>query len=93
MSVEEAIKVWTLDGAYAPFEQNIKGSISPRKPVDFVVLRRGPRKVGPDSIKDIVVDCTYVGGVRVGQAPPNATGRRLVLPDTLFGDGDEFGQP
>jgi predicted amidohydrolase YtcJ len=90
VSVEEAIKVWTLDGAYATFEQNIKGTISPGKLADFAVLRRDPRKVDPDSIKDIVVDSTYVGGERVWQAPPNATARRMVLPDTLFGDGDEL---
>jgi predicted amidohydrolase YtcJ len=90
VSVEEAIKVWTLDGAYATFEQNIKGSISPGKLADFVVLRKDPRKVDPDSIKDIVVDSTYVGGERVWQARPNATARRLVLPDTFYGDGDEL---
>ena len=91
VNVEEAIKVWTLDGAYATFEQNIKGSITPGKLADFAVLRRDPRKVDPDSIKDIVVDSTYVGGERVWQAAPNARARRMMLPDTSYGDGDELG--
>ena len=68
VSVEEAIKVWTLDGAYATFEENVKGLISPGKLADFAVLRRDPRKVDHDTIKDIVVDSTYVGGERVWQA-------------------------
>ena len=69
VSVDEAIKVWTLDGAYATFEENIKGSITPGKLADFVVLQADPRKVAPDKIKDIVVEATYVGGQMVYSAP------------------------
>jgi len=90
VTVEEAIKVWTLDGAYATFEEQVKGSIAPGKLADFVVLRRDPRKVDPDAIKDIVVEGTYIGGERVWQAQPNASARRLPLPDAFFGDGDEW---
>ena len=70
VTVEEAIKVWTLDGAYATFEENIKGSITSGKLADFVVLDKDPRKVNPDTIKDIVIDSTYVSGKRVSQAAP-----------------------
>ncbi len=90
VSVEEAIKVWTLDGAYATFEEKIKGSIVAGKLADFAVLRKDPRKVNPDTIKDIVVDSTYLGGERVWQAAPNALATRLMLPDTFYGDGDEL---
>jgi predicted amidohydrolase YtcJ len=89
VSLEEALKVWTLDGAYATFEEHIKGSITPGKLADFVLLRKDPRKVDPDTIKDIVVDATYVGGERVWQAGPNATARRIILPEIFYGDGDE----
>ena len=68
ISVEEAIKIWTLGGAFCTFEENIKGSITPGKLADFIVLRQDPRKVDPDTIKDIVVDATYIGGVNVWQA-------------------------
>ena len=68
ISVEEAINVWTLGGAYISFEENDKGSITPGKLADFIVLRQDPRKVNPDTIKDIVVDATYIGGVNVWQA-------------------------
>jgi predicted amidohydrolase YtcJ len=90
VSVEEAIKVWTLDGAYATFEEGIKGSISPGKLADFAVLRRDPRKVPPDTIKDIVVDATYVGGEHIWQATAGALARVIHLPDTFYGDGDEL---
>ena len=90
VSVEEAIKAWTLDGAYATFEERNKGSIAAGKLADFVILRKDPRKVAPDTIKDIVVDSTYIGGERVFQAPVNATARRIMLPDALYGDADEL---
>jgi predicted amidohydrolase YtcJ len=87
VGVEEAIKVWTEDGAFATFEEKIKGSITPGKLADFVVLRADPRKVGPDAIKDIVVDSTYINGnvvftyttAKVRRPPPLG----------FFGDGDE----
>ena len=69
ISVEEAIKVWTLGGAYTSHEEDDKGSITPGKLADFIVLRKDPRDVDPDTIKDIVVDATYIGGVNVWQAP------------------------
>jgi predicted amidohydrolase YtcJ len=90
VSVEEAIKVWTLDGAYATFEEKTKGSITPGKLADFAVLRKDPRKVPPDNIKDIVVDATYVGGNNVWQAPLNATAAiHHLMPGIDYGDGDE----
>jgi len=90
VSVEEAIKVWTLDGAYATFEEQNKGSITPGKLADFAVLRKDPRRVSADTIKDIVVDGTYVGGKNVWQAP--ATMKAVVhhYDDAIaYGDGDE----
>ena len=90
IGVEEAIKVWTLDGAYATFEEQNKGSIATGKLADFAVLRKDPRKVPPDHIKDIVVDATYVGGKNVWQAPANAVAMiHHLIPGIDFGDGDE----
>src|SRR5580700_6213078 len=90
VGVEEAIKVWTLDGAYATFEERDKGSITPGKLADFAVLRKDPRKVPPDAIKDIVIDATYVGGKNAWQAPRNALAViHHLVPGIDFGDGDE----
>ena len=87
VSVDEAIKVWTLDGAYATFEENIKGSITPGKLADFVVLQKDPRKIPPDTIKDIVVEATYLGGDKVYTAPPKSVAM-IPQPPLNYGDGD-----
>ena len=87
VSVEEAIKVWTLDGAYATFEEGIKGSIAPGKLADFVVLQKDPRQVQADGLKDIVVEATYLGGQKVYSAPAK-TVAMIPQPPLNYGDGD-----
>jgi len=62
ISVDEAIAVNTIHGAYASFEESIKGSISSGKLADFVVLGDDPHTVRPDAIKDIQIVRTVVGG-------------------------------
>jgi predicted amidohydrolase YtcJ len=93
VSVDEAIKVWTLDGAYATFEDNIKGSITPGKLADFVVLEKDPCKVAPETIQDIVIEATYLGGEKVYTAPVKAVAMvpqpPLNFGDGNYGDGDE----
>ncbi|MGA3069851.1 MAG: amidohydrolase [Terracidiphilus sp.] len=93
IGVEEAIKVWTLDGAYATFEENNKGSITPGKLADFVILQKDPRAVPPDTIKDILLEATYLGGQKVYTAPEKAVAMTPQPPinygDGNYGDGDE----
>jgi predicted amidohydrolase YtcJ len=62
ISPEEAIRTWTLDAAYATFEEGIKGSIEPGKLADFVVLGADPTKVKPLNIRKIQVQQTYIDG-------------------------------
>jgi len=68
VTVDEALKINTLHGAYASFEEKIKGSITPGKLADFVVLADDPHAVDPDKIKDIKIVRTVVGGTTVYQA-------------------------
>ena len=68
ISVDEAIRVNTLNGAYASHEEAIKGSITPGKLADFVVLADDPHTVDAEKIKDIQIVRTVVGGTTVYQA-------------------------
>jgi predicted amidohydrolase YtcJ len=65
VSVEEALKIYTINGAYASFEESIKGSIEVGKLADLVVLGTDPTQVDPLTIKDIPVERTIVGGKTV----------------------------
>jgi predicted amidohydrolase YtcJ len=62
VSLEEAIRVGTLNGAYASFEENLKGSIEPGKLADLVVLGRDPFKEDPSTLVSIPVERTMTGG-------------------------------
>ncbi len=68
VSVDEAIRINTLNAAYASYEEAIKGSITPGKLADFVVLAEDPHTVDPSKIKDIQIVRTVVGGNAVYQA-------------------------
>ena len=62
ISVDEAIKVGTINGAYASYEENIKGSLEVGKLADLVILEKDPRKVDPMNIIDVPIQRTMVGG-------------------------------
>lgn len=62
ITVEEALRVGTLHGAYASFEEKEKGSIEPGKLADLVVLGKDPTRVDPTTLIDIPVERTMVGG-------------------------------
>ena len=62
ITVDEALRVNTLNGAYATREESIKGSIAPAKLADFVILAEDPHSVDPSKIKDIKIVRTVVGG-------------------------------
>lgn len=62
VSVEEAVKGYTLNAAYASFEENIKGTIEEGKLADFVVLDKNIFEIKPDEINDTEVDMTVMGG-------------------------------
>ena len=62
ITIEEAIKIGTIHGAYASYEEDIKGSITPGKLADLVVLDQDPLQVDPSQIIDIPIERTMVGG-------------------------------
>jgi predicted amidohydrolase YtcJ len=62
VTVEEALRLYTIDAAYTLFEENVKGSIEKGKLADLTVLSRDPWMVEPKEIGDIEVEMTIVGG-------------------------------
>ncbi len=68
VSVDEALRINTLNGAYNSHEEHIKGSITPGKLADFVILSDDLHAVAQDKIKDIEIVRTVVGGKTVYQA-------------------------
>jgi predicted amidohydrolase YtcJ len=68
ISVDEALRINTLNGAYNSHEEAIKGSITPGKLADFVVLAEDPHTIDQEKIKDIQIVRTVTGGATVYQA-------------------------
>ncbi len=62
MTREEALKSWTLSGAWAAFEENGKGSLAPGKLADFVMLSDDIMRVPPGEILRTRVTMTVLGG-------------------------------
>jgi predicted amidohydrolase YtcJ len=65
LTVEQALQCYTVEGAYAAFEERLRGSITPGKIADLVVLSRDPTIVPPEDLLDIAVDMTIADGQTV----------------------------
>lgn len=60
--IKEMIKMYTWNGAYASFEEDIKGSLESGKLADLVVLDRPILNIPTDEIKNITVELTMING-------------------------------
>jgi predicted amidohydrolase YtcJ len=67
IGVMEAIRLFTVNGAYASFEEDIKGSIEAGKLADLVVLNGRILDAAPERIKDLHVELTMIDGEIVYQ--------------------------
>ena len=62
MTRREALRSYTINGAYAAFEEDIKGSLTPGKLADITVLSRDITTIPESEILDTEVVYTIVGG-------------------------------
>jgi predicted amidohydrolase YtcJ len=62
ITVEEALRCYTADAAYASFEEAEKGSLAVGKLADFVVLSHDLLAIDPAALRKVTVEQTYVGG-------------------------------
>jgi predicted amidohydrolase YtcJ len=69
MTREQALKSYTLDGAYAEFEEKFKGSIEVGKAADFTVYDKNIMEIPEDEILEAKVQLTVVAGKVVYKKP------------------------
>ncbi len=62
VTVEDALRAYTINGAYASFEETDKGSIERGKLADFTMVDRDLTRISPETIRDARVTMTVVGG-------------------------------
>ena len=62
ITIEEALRICTVNGAYASFEEGSKGSLTPGKLADFVLLDGDPTATEPDALQEIGIVSTWLGG-------------------------------
>ena len=69
LTVAEAIEAHTMGSAYAEFQDTVKGSITPGKLADFVLLSEDVLSIPVTELRNVHALGTWVGGVRVYEAP------------------------
>ena len=62
ITVEDALKAYTINAAHASFEEKVKGSLERGKVADFVLVNRDLTRVAPETIRDSRIVMTVVGG-------------------------------
>ncbi len=73
LTVAEAVEAYTMGSAYAEFQENDKGSITPGKLADMVLLSDDVFSIDPAKIRDVKVMTTFVGGKIVWDATNNSS--------------------
>lgn len=91
MPLESALRIWTFGGAYASFDERVKGTIAPGMLADFVVLGADLAHTKPADIRRIRVERTVVGGKTVYERARDASRLTAYAPGVyhICADGDE----
>lgn len=76
ITVEEALRGYTTDAAYAAFDEDTKGSLAPGKLADLVIVDRDLTAIDPNEIRDAKVVLTMVGGEVVYERAGGLEGSR-----------------
>ena len=70
ITLAEAVEAYTLGSAFAEFQEKEKGSITPGKLADMVILTGNIFDIKPEAIRNVKVETTIVGGKIVYRASP-----------------------
>lgn len=79
ITVEQALRMLTIEGAYATFEEDLKGSLAPGKLADLVILSNNPLTTPIEQFPDIQTLMTMIGG----QVEYCAAGAETFCPSTV----------
>jgi predicted amidohydrolase YtcJ len=85
ISREDALRAYTINNAYASFEENIKGSIEQGKLADLVILSDDILTCPEDQIKKITPELTMVDGRIVYYS-----GKGITLPEGMAAGNIEY---
>jgi predicted amidohydrolase YtcJ len=69
ITLPEAVEAYTLGSAFAEFQEKEKGSITPSKLADMVILSDNIFDIKPEAIRNVKVETTIVGGKIVYRGP------------------------
>jgi len=70
LGIDEALRAYTVHGAWLTREENIKGTLEAGMLADFVVLPANPLSLPPDELRELEVLETWLGGRRVFKREP-----------------------
>lgn len=87
ITLQEGIRCGTINGAYAAFEEDLKGSIQPGQLADLVVLAQDPFKTDPSGLLKIEVERTMVRGTGNMSPDPDRIAR-IHTSHAVLGDPD-----
>ena len=71
ISVYEAFRTYTYNGAYATFEEDTRGTLEKGKEADFIVLDKNPFKIPKTELLDLKVQETYIDGKKIQRTNSN----------------------
>jgi predicted amidohydrolase YtcJ len=85
LTVYQAFRTYTINGAYATFEEGTRGTLIPGKHADFILLNANPFTIDSEKILDLTVHATYIRGAEIH---PFDRSSKQVIVHGLFGSGN-----
>lgn len=75
ITIDQALRLYTINNAWLTFEEQEKGSIEPGKLADFIILDQDIMETSYKDVRDITVSQTWLGGKKIYEKPKGSTQR------------------